>query len=439
MAAFAGLQGGFMSDDAQLPEGENHIEPGVYKRTKMTAEELARAFYTPPFKDPPEAMYRIFEVLIEAGRRFASTTEEMVGDASNTGPVGTTIALIEQSSKVFSGIHRRLHVAQAEELSLRAELNAEFLPEEYPYEIEGESRVIFKRDYDAKVDVIPVSDPNIFSSAQRIAQGQAVLELAERFPAEIDSTDAVKRFLKAIKVPDYETLLKTGSQVRRDAVSENMLIMVGKPVKAFAEQDHDAHIAVHMGLMGAINDDAKGVVGMAMQAHLAEHYAFAYYNVMNQQAGGMLPPPTWMDGSDSDEEPPPEADMLISQAAAQMQVPQIMPPTEGGPDAEAMEAEAKIARAQQQFEAEQANRQRAFEADEARKQQAADAEEYRKSVAFDADEERKDAATEAEMDRKLALAINEDERKTYSAEQADARAQISERRAARTKPKAGGK
>lgn len=420
-AAFANMQGGYVSEDAQIPEGENHIEPGRYKRVKMSADELSRAFYTPPFKEPSPALQQLFGLLVDTGRRFASITEEMVGDASNTGPVGTTIALIEQSSKVFSGVHRRLHVAQAEELSLRAELNGEFLPAEYPYEIEGESRVIMRSDYDARVDVVPVSDPNIFSSAQRIAQGQAILELAERFPGEIDITEAVKRFLKAIKVPDFEMLMKSGSKVRRDPVSENMLLMTGKPVKAFAEQDHDSHIAVHMGLMGSINDEAKGIVGMVMQAHLAEHYAFAYYNAVNAQMGGQLPPPTWMDNStDDQEEVPIEADLLISQYAAQMQVPPIMPPSEDGPSAEqarAMaEAEALKARTDAQIEMDQF----AFDQAEQRKQQA-----------FENEEARKDAAVESELDRKLALALTDEERKDIAAVRESERKAALDRKAAR--------
>lgn len=431
-AAFANMQGGFVSDDAQIPEGQNHIEPGVYKRVKMSAEELARSFYSPNFKEPSPALQNLFGLLVDAGRRFSSTTEEMTGEASNTGPVGTTIALIEQGSKVFSGVHRRLHVAQAEELALRAELNGEFLPEEYPYEVEGESRYIMRADYDARVDVVPVSDPNIFSSAQRIAQGQAILELAERFPGEIDLTEAVKRFLKAIKVPDYEMLLKNGDKMRRDPVGENMLLMVGRPAKAFVEQDHDSHIAVHMALLGSINDEARQIVGPAMQAHLAEHYAYKYYNEMNAQLGGQLPPPTWMDGdSEEDEEMQDEVDAMISHYAAQAQVPQIMPPTEDGPSAKQQEqmAQAQAAQAKAQADAQMAADRHAQEQDQ--RERAWQAEEDRKQAAFEAEQDRKDLAVGDEMDRRLAMASTEEERKAFAHEQEMARKKVEARQAAR--------
>ncbi len=423
-AAFANMQGGFVSEDAQIPEGGIALSPGVYKRVKMTAEELSRAFYTPMFREPSPALQQLFGLLVDSGRRFASITEEMVGDASNTGPVGTTIALIEQSSKVFSGVHRRLHVAQGEELSLRAELNHEFLPHEYPYEVEGESRVIFRRDYDARVDVIPVSDPNIFSSAQRIAQGQAILDLAERFPSEISLTEAVKRFLRAIKVPDYEMLLRSASKVRRDPVSENMLLMTGKPVKAFAEQNHEAHIQVHMAMMQGLNADGAAIVEPAMQAHLAEHYAFAYYNAINAQLGGNLPPPTWMDGEGmgEDEEMPIEVEHILSYHASQAEVPQLMPPQEGEPSAEVIKAQSEAKMAEELFAAEQERIQRAFDAEEERKQRA-----------FDAEQERRDRQVEEELDRKLALALNDEERRDLTAQRDQARKDAAERKAARSK------
>lgn len=389
-AAFANLQGGFMSDEAKVTPEDAHLAPGVWKQVKMSSEELKNAFYTPPFKEPSPALAQLFKELTDVGRRFASITEEMTGDAPNTGPVGTTIALIEQGSKVFSGVHRRLHTSQAEEFSLRAELNFEFLDEEYPYEIEGQDMLVLKSDYDGRVDVIPVSDPNIFSSTQRIAQAQAMMELAERFPHKFDLDKALERFLKAIKVPDYEELL-TGLKAtkRKDAVAENMEMLTGGGTKAFVEQDHDAHIQVHMAFLGEMNDDAMPVVGPAMQSHLAEHYALKYYNQMNEQMGGQMPPPFFMD-ENQEEELPVEIEMAISQMAAQIPPQKLMPPSQPAEGED--EHQAKMRRDQEEF----------------------DAEEKRKKIAFDADQQRKDEEADNQSDRDLMATLTEEGRKEES-------------------------
>jgi len=328
-AAFANMQGGFMSNDAKMKPGDNHITPGEYKEVNMTAEELSRAFYTPPFKDPSPALAKLFEELKEAGKSFSSSTEVMTGEASNTGPVGTTIALIELGSKPFSAIHRRLHMAAAEEFKLRAELNYEFLPDQYPYKVEDAESVVLRNDYDGRVDVIPISDPNIFSSTQRIAQGQALIELADSHPQIYNTMECHERFLKAIRIPDPEGVLQKQVSVREDPVQENMKMLQGQGAKAFLDQDQDAHIAVHMNFVNGLNEEALEQMGPIMQAHMAEHYAFKYFNEMNRQMGGKLPPP----GSFSPEQPlDPQMEMQIAQAAAQLPQIEIMPPSEDQED-----------------------------------------------------------------------------------------------------------
>jgi hypothetical protein len=392
-AAFANMQGGFISEDVVgLQGGDMRIEPGMYKRVKGSAEDIARGIYTPNFKEPSQALQKLFETLVDAGRRFASATDEMVGDAPNTGPVGTTIALIEQGSKVFSGIHRRLHMAAAEEFQLRAELNFEFLDEEYPFEIEGEEKRVLRSDYDGRIDIVPVSDPNIFSSAQRIAQAQALYDLSTQNPDLYDRIEVNKRFLKAIRVSDPENLLKTNQTVRCDAVSENVKLMTGEPVKAFVEQDHDAHIQTHMSFLQGLNEDALALVGPPMQAHLAEHYALKYWAAVNQKMGGQLPPPDSLGQLKEQGGMDPQMDMLISQMAAQLPPLEITPPDEGGPsDAEQEAAE---------WQAEQQRRQQAWEDDEVRKQLSWEAEQLRKEQEFEGTEARKDVSTAADVSRK---------------------------------------
>lgn len=370
-AAFANMQGGYVSNDAKFKSGDEHIAPGVYKEVNMSAEELARAFYTPPFKDPSPALAKLFEVLLEAGKSFSNTTEVLTGEASNTGPVGTTIALIEQGSKPFSAIHRRLHMAAAEEFKLRAELNYEFLPDQYPYKVENAESVVLRQDYDGRVDVIPISDPNIFSSTQRIAQGQALVELSDSHPQLYNAMECHERFLKAIRIPDPEGVLNKEQKVRLDPVTENMQMLQGQGANAFIDQDHDAHIQVHMNFTNGLNEEALAEMGPIMQAHLAEHFAFKYFVEMQRQMGGQLPQP----GEFSAENPmPPEVDQQIAQMAAQVPQIEIMPPSDDEDD----------------FEREQARLDDAHNRDQIRKDEAALADIERQEMAAMSKEQRED-------------------------------------------------
>jgi hypothetical protein len=375
------MQGGYVSNDAKLQPGTEHIDPGVYKEVNMTAEELARAFYTPPFKEPSPALAQLLQVLVDAGKSFSSATEVLTGEAKNTGPVGTTIALIEQGSKPFSAIHRRLHMAAAEEFKLRAELNYEFLPDQYPYKVEDEESVVLREDYDGRVDVIPISDPNIFSSTQRIAQGQALVELADSHPQLYNQMEVHERFLKAIRIPDPEGVLNKQEKVRLDPVTENMGMMQGQGANAFIDQDHDAHLAVHMNFLNGLNEEAIALMGPIMQAHMAEHYAFKYYVEMQRQLGGQLPQPGEFNAQNV---LPPEVDAQIAQMAAQVPQIEIMPPSEEEED---------------DFEREQA----------------------RLDDAHMREMQRKDEAALAEIERQDMASMSRDQRETFMAKQKEER------------------
>ncbi len=380
-AAFANMQGGFVSADAKLQAGDHHITPGEWKEVNMTAEELQRAFYTPPFKGPEPAMAQLLELLIDAGKSFSNSTEVMTGEANNNAPVGTTIALIEQSSKPLSAIHRRLHMAAAEEFKLRSELNYEFLPPEYPYKIADQESTVMRQDYDGRVDVIPISDPNIFSSTQRIAQGQALVQLANENPDLYNRREAHERFLKAIRIPDYEEVMQSEPQpVRLDPVQENMGMLQGQGANAFIDQDHDAHIAVHMNYLNGLNEEAIEMMGPIMQAHMAEHFSYKYYVEMQRQLGGQLPQP----GQFGPDQPlDPQMDAQISQMAAQVPQIEIMPPSDDEDD---------------------------FERDQAR----LDDEHEREQV-------RKDEMVLAEIERQEMVAMNQAQRDDFMAKRKEAR------------------
>ena len=353
-SAFASFQGGFKSADARMPS-DVQLEWGKYQDVDMTAAELAKAFFTPDFKQPNEAMFRILGVIEEAGRRFSSTADSMVGDASNTGPVGTTVALIEQGSKVFSGIHKRIHFGQGQELKLIAKLNGRYVPEEgYPYAVQGEDRQIYRADFDSRIDVLPVSDPNIYSSTQRISIAQSVMQRADINPGMYDRRKVELHFLKALKVPQADEFLLDPDNIKRaDPVTENALLMVGRPVRAFQDQLHQAHIAVHMDTLHRMEAEQNPLLKQAggqFMAHIAEHLAYQTRQDY-MMAMGVQMPPIDLYGRDEDEQPqiPPQIENQIAQRAAaaiaRLPAPQVAQPDQAAQQA-AQQAKAMEAKAQ---------------------------------------------------------------------------------------------
>lgn len=323
-AQFANMQGGFKSKDAKTAGGTKIISPGEWVDTDMTSEELSKAFFPIPYDEPSVVLFQLLGFLVDAAQRFANTTEAMVGDADNTGPVGTTVALIEQGSKVFSSIHKRLHRAQGEEFRLMAELNFEILPPDarYPYEVEGESRFVMKSDFDGKIDVAPVSDPNIFSQTQRIAQAQGLLEVSERKPDLYDARKVHRRVLESMMIPDIDDVMPDKSKVlRMSALEENMALLYGKPVRSHPTQEHQAHIMVHEQWFSSLPPVGQKMLEGVFIAHQSEHYAWAYYFQMQEAMGVQLPPPPDYNADDPDEmrqtDIPTEIEAQIDLAAAQ--------------------------------------------------------------------------------------------------------------------------
>ena len=323
-AAFSAMRGGFKSKDAKLP-GNVSLRFGEYIDTELSAEDLSKAFFEPNFKEPGESIFKIMQFVTEMGQRFSSTSETMVGDGSNTGPVGTTVALIEQGSKVFAGTHKRLHYAQGQEFKQLARLHGKHLPDHgYPYKVAGADRTVYSKDFDSRVDVIPVSDPNIFSSTQRIAQAQALRQMADTKPNMYNHIEVERRMLNALRVPEVEELLIDPSKTRRrDPISENMCMMGGIPVMVFQDQDHDAHSAVCQDMIQRIManpDPAMKDLLPAFYAHLAQHVAYAMRGRYAQAMGMVLPPFNFMQeadlSDDTNQEIDPALDNEISTMAA---------------------------------------------------------------------------------------------------------------------------
>ena len=391
-AAFANLNGGFKAKGARIEGGDITVSPGEWVDVEAYGDDLRKSFIPLPFKEPSPTLLQLLGVLTESGRRFASIADAMVGQSAGSGPVGTTIALIEQGSKVFSAIHKRLHQAQGREFKLIYELNGEFLDDEYPYDVIGERKTIRRKDFDDAVDVVPVSDPNIFSQAQRIALAQTGLQLAQQAPNIIDTKEAYRRFLQSLNIPDYQDLIIEDEETpRRDPVSENMALLNGKPIKVFEDQDHQAHIAVHQQFMmdprfGG-NPQAREVLYPLMMAHLGQHMAYLYQQQMQSQSPQGVPTSTGeinkelRDEDTNDISIEQENRIAVAAAQAAQNLMGSMPPS---PEQQKEQAEMMEKQANLQLKAEELNIRKARFAegvkDKERTQQRKDAETKAKIV-----------------------------------------------------------
>ena len=321
-AAFANMQGGFKLK-GRVTGGEMQINPGEFADLDATVDDVNKAIMPLPFKEPSGTLFNLMNAIVQAGQRFAATADLNVGDVNPNAPVGSTIALIEQGSKSFSAIHKRLHNAQGQEFKLLAKLNAKYLPEQLDFAMSGVSSMIMAKDFDGRIDVIPVSDPNIFSTAQRIAQAQAILQMATSAPQLHDVYEAYRRMYEAIRIPNIDEILEKPAEApRMDPIDENMSVMYGKPIRAFPEQDHDSHIAVHMQFLQdpslGGNPSARGLQPI-MIAHVAEHIALLYRTRMESAIGKPMPElPDFKDPKFKFNDVDPRTDAMISQRAAQV-------------------------------------------------------------------------------------------------------------------------
>ena len=390
-AAFSNMQGGFKLR-GRVQGGDMQISPGEFVDLDSTVDDVNKAIMPLPFKEPSGSLFNLLGYMVDAGQRFASTADLNIGDVNPNAPVGSTVALIEQGSKAFSAIHKRLHYAQGQEFKLLADLNAENLPDEFSFSRAGAAEIIYRADFDDRIDIVPVSDPNIFSTAQRIAQAQAVLEMARSAPQFHDLYAAYKRMYEAIRIPNIDEILKKPEEaVLMDPIDENMSVLYGKGIRAFPEQDHESHIAVHIQFMQdpslAGNPGAKAMQPVLI-AHVAEHIALLYRQRMEASIAMPMPPlPDFKDPEFKFKAVDPEMDRLISQRAAQVvqaapQMKQIQALTGGQQQGQGqgnplqyaqqlaqLETEALKARTQAQIQADQAKAKSSIEIKQAEARQ----------------------------------------------------------------------
>ena len=321
-AAFSNMQGGFKLR-GRVQGGDMQISPGEFVDLDSTVDDVNKAIMPLPFKEPSGSLFNLLGYMVDAGQRFASTADLNIGDVNPNAPVGSTVALIEQGSKAFSAIHKRLHYAQGQEFKLLADLNAENLPDEFSFSRAGAAEIIYRADFDDRIDIVPVSDPNIFSTAQRIAQAQAVLEMARSAPQFHDLYAAYKRMYEAIRIPNIDEILKKPEEaVLMDPIDENMSVLYGKGIRAFPEQDHESHIAVHIQFLqdpSLAGNPGAAAMQPILIAHVAEHIALLYRQRMEASIAMPMPPlPDFKDPEFKFAAIDPEMDRLISQRAAQV-------------------------------------------------------------------------------------------------------------------------
>jgi len=337
-AASASLSGGFISKNANI-KGQRLIStPGQWIPVDATTEDLKNAFFPLPVKEPSPVLMQMVAHLEGAAQRFTATTELMTGDESpKNAPVGTTQQMIEQGGKVMSTIHRMAHASLGRELRLRYELCQKYVPEGgYPYEVSGQQRTVYVDDFAPGVSVIPVSDPNIFSTQQRMAQAQGVFQMAVEtgvVPIKI----AARRMLQAMRVPDIDELLPADPKpISYDPIGEVQAIMLGKPVMVTPEQNHVAHLQVLWAFMSnpqyGGNPEVQKQVGPAAIAIIGQHMAYAWAT----HARGLGAPAGYMDpqsGQMSGNTPPEQiAEAVAQMAPALAQVAGLPVPAEEGKD-----------------------------------------------------------------------------------------------------------
>jgi hypothetical protein len=321
------LPGGFKARGMRVKGDDTPIAPGEFRDVDVPSGTIKDNLMTLPYKEPSQTLLALLNQIIEDGRRFANAADLQISDMSSQAPVGTTLAILERTLKVMSAVQARIHYSMQQELGLLKEIIAESALDDYNYDPESGSRRAKKSDYE-NCDVIPVSDPNAATMAQKIVQYQAVLQLAQSAPQMYNMPLLHRQMLDVLGIKNAQKLIPMSEdQKPMDPVSENQNILSGKPVKAFLYQDHEAHITVHMSAMNdpkiqqlLQNNPMAQMMQSQMMAHINEHLGFEYRKQIEQQLGMNLPPQHDESGEDVQLDPVVEARLtpLLAQAAKQL-------------------------------------------------------------------------------------------------------------------------
>lgn len=313
------LPGGFKTRGLRVKGDDTPISPGEFRDVDVPSGAIKDNLMTLPYKEPSQVLYSLLGTIVEEGRRFASAGDMKISDMSANSPVGTTLAILERTLKVMSAVQSRIHYSMKQELKLLKEIIRDYTPPDYNYEPEEGSPRAKQSDYDL-VTVIPVSDPNAATMAQKIVQYQAVLQLAQGAPQIYNLPQLHRQMLDVLGIRNAQKLIPLQEdQKPKDPITENMDVLTMKPLKAFIYQDHESHITAHMNFMNdpltmktiGQNPQAQ-MMAAALQAHIAEHFGFKYRQLIEQQLGAPLP---YL--KDDEETIPEEYEVQISRLVAQ--------------------------------------------------------------------------------------------------------------------------
>jgi hypothetical protein len=315
------LPGGLKTKGLRIKGDDTPIAPGEFRDVDVASGTVRDNIMALPYKEPSQTLLALLNQITDEARRLGSISDMNISDMSANAPVGTTLALLERTLKTMSAVQARVHASMKQEFKLLAAIIRDNAPDEYEYDPTGADRKAKQSDYDM-VEVIPVSDPNSSTMAQRIMQYQAAIQLAQGAPQIYDLPQLHRQMLEVLGIKNAEKLVPIEDDMMpRDPVSENMAFLTGKPTKAFMVQDHDAHIAIHMAmmqdplLMAQIGQSPQAAkMQAAIMAHVSEHLAFSYRKKVEEQLGVPMPPPN--------EDLPPEVEVqlskIVAQAAAQV-------------------------------------------------------------------------------------------------------------------------
>jgi len=266
------LPAGFKQRGIRIRDDAQSIQPGEWRDVDAPGGNLRDAFMTLPYKEPSQTLLALMGVVVQAGQRFASIADMQVGEGNQQAAVGTTVALLERGSRTMSAIHKRIYAAMKQEFKLLANVFSTYLPPEYPYEVVGAQRTIKQTDFDNKVDIIPVADPNIFSQTQRISIAQTELQLAMANPALHNMYEVYRNMYAALGVRDIDSiLLKPDQPTPKDPALEHIDALAGKPFQAFPGQDHRAHITAHLNFMATNMARNAPVIMASLEKNCFEH------------------------------------------------------------------------------------------------------------------------------------------------------------------------
>ena len=315
----ANLPAGFKARGLNIQRSDDPVQPGEWRDVDTPGGTIRDAFMPLPYKEPSPTLANLLGLLVESGQRFASVMEQNTGDGNSQAPVGTTVALLEKGQKVISSIHKRMHYAQRTEFKILKRLFGEYLPPEYPYQVQGAQQTVFAEDFNNSVDVIPVCDPNIFSTTQRIILAQTQLQMAQSAPQLHNMKEAFRKMYIALNIKDIDDILIPDiPPAPKDPIQENMDAAMSMPLKAFIQQNHDAHIQAHVAFMQNPQNQQNPQVTGGLQAHIQEHQALKYRMQVEEMLGqqGMQLPQPGPDGQMP--QLPPEMESQIAMAAAQV-------------------------------------------------------------------------------------------------------------------------